>query len=91
VVWASIQTTCNTPWPGGGRRVSAHYSLADAYHFPCCEGAGTGGGEWELYGFGPKRAYSVLIRIYWGSPPTKAMKAEAATALHSLRLPAVRS
>ena len=89
-MWASIQA-CTAGWPPDHRRVSAHYSLADAYHFACCEGAPIKGGEWELYGFGPKRAYSVLIRIYWGSPPTASMEAEATRAVHALRLPDVRS
>ena len=87
VVWAIIQPSM----PGQpDRRVSAHYNLADAYHFPCCDGEGVRGGSWELYGFSPKHAYSVLIRIYWGSPPTTAMKAEATRAIHALRLPAPR-
>jgi hypothetical protein len=63
VIWASIQPP--TAWPPDHRRVSVHYSLADAYHLACCEAATLGAGEWELYGFGPKRAYSVLIRIFW--------------------------
>lgn len=85
VVWAAIEPVSG--WPAGGRRVSAHYSLADAYRFPCCEAAYIGGGEWELYGLGPSRAYSVLIRIYWGSPPTVRMKQEAVRAIHALRFP----
>jgi hypothetical protein len=89
VVWASIQSP--TAWPPDHRRVSVHYSLADAYRFACCEAAGVRGGEWELYGFGPKRAYSVLVRIYWGSRPTSVMKAEAERAIHTLRLPLARS
>jgi hypothetical protein len=88
VVWAVIQPSM----PGQpGRRVSPHLSLADAYHFPCCDGEGVRGGSWELYGFGPNHAYSVLVRIYWGSKPTKAMKAEAQRALHTLHLPRIRS
>jgi hypothetical protein len=89
VVWASIQG-CDAGWPPGHRRVSARYSLASAYRFACCEAEAIAGGEWELYGFGPKHGYSVLVRIYWGSPPTRAMKAEAARALHALRLPQAR-
>jgi len=88
VVWGAIQTG---GWPPGGRRISVDYSLADAYRFPCCEAAYIGGGEWELYGFGPRRAYSVLVRIYWGSPPTPRMRRAATRAIHALRLPAARS
>ena len=86
VVWASIQLPTEA-WPPDHRRLSVHYSLVNAYRLACCEAAGIGGGEWELYGFGPRRAYTVLVRVYWGSPPTEAMKAEAERALHTLRLP----
>ena len=44
VVWASIQPP--TAWPPDHRRVSAHYLLADAYRFACCEAAALRGGEW---------------------------------------------
>ena len=86
VVWASI-SACTAHWPPDHRRASTHLSLADAYRFACCEARDVRGGEWELYGFGPKQAYSVLVRIYWGAPPTKEMKAEATRALRSLHLP----
>jgi hypothetical protein len=89
VVWAAIQPAIG--WPPGGRRITIHSSLTDAYRFACCEAAYIDGGEWELYGFGPRRAYSVLIRIYWGSPPTRAMKRQAVRALRTLRLPQARS
>jgi hypothetical protein len=65
--------------------------LADAYKFACCEGAHVPGGEWELRGWGPKRAYTVLIRIYFGSRPSRAMKMKAQRALDRLRLPHARS
>ncbi len=44
--------------------------------------------EWELYGWGPRHRYSVLVRIYFGSTPTKTMKAQAQRTLDGLRLPA---
>jgi hypothetical protein len=89
VVWASIQPSAG--WPPDGRRTTKRYSLADSYRFACCEGEYVGGGERELYGFGPGRAYSVLVRIYFGSGPTNAMKVAAQRVLHSLRLPRPRS
>lgn len=90
IVWVSIQPPDPTGWPPTGRRLSRNYSLADAYHFRCCEAALIGGGAWELYGFGPKRAYSVIVRVYWGSPPIKARKSAAQRAIRTLRLPQVR-
>jgi hypothetical protein len=48
------------------------------------------GGSWEMYGFGPRRAYSVVVDVYWGSSPTKAMKREAQRAIATLRLPPAR-
>ena len=88
VVWATIQPKA-AGWPNH-RRFSPRLSLSDAYHFACCEAVSIGGGEWELYGFGPKRAYTVLVRVYWGSPPTRTMKAQATRALRALRLPRAR-
>ena len=71
----------------GGAATHRNLSLADAYHLPCCEAADISGGVWELYGFGPQRGYSVLIRAYWGSRPTKAMQVAAERAIRTLRLP----
>lgn len=89
IVRVSIQPPDPTGWPPPGRRLSATYSLADAYHFPCCESVGIGG-SWELYGFGPSRSYSVVVDVYWGSRPTKAMEAAAQRAIGTLRLPKAR-
>jgi hypothetical protein len=88
VVWVSIQPPLG--WPPDVRRTSKRLSLADAYRFRCCEGADVRGGEWEIYGWGPRRAYSVLVRIYFGSAPTRAVKAQAQRALDRLRLPRAR-
>lgn len=88
VVWASIQPPLL--WPPDGRRASERLSVAKAYRFECCEGARVPGGEWEVYGWGPQHAYSVLVRIYFGSAPTPTMKAQAQRALNGLRLPAGR-
>jgi hypothetical protein len=64
--------------------------LDRAQHFPCCEGEFVAGGMYELHGFGPRRAYTVYVRIYFGSRPTVASRAEAARALSRLALPAPR-
>jgi hypothetical protein len=90
IVWASIQPPAATGWPPDRRRLSRRYSLTDAYRFPCCEATAIGGGLWELYGSGPRGAYGVLVRVFWGSPPTAAMKAEAQAAIATLRLPDAR-
>jgi hypothetical protein len=89
IVRVSIQLPDPTGWPPKGRRLSRSSLLGDASRFPCCEAVGIGG-AWELYGFGPKHAYSVLVDVYWGSRPTKAMKAAAQRAISTLRLPAAR-
>jgi hypothetical protein len=88
IVRASIQPPDPTGWPPKGRRLTKSYALKDAYHFACCEAARNIGGEWELYGFGPKHAYSVIVRVYWGSKPTRAMRAAAQRAIGTMRLPA---
>ena len=88
VVWISIQPPSR--WPPDGRRTSRHLSLADAYRFRCCEGAEVPGGEWEVYGWGARRAYSVLVRVYFGSAPTPEMKAQAQRVLDRLVLPRAR-
>jgi hypothetical protein len=90
VVWASIQIADPTGWPPAGRPLSPHYSLTDASHFLCCDGEPVAGGAWELYGFGPRKAYGVLVRVYWGSTPTASMKADAQRALNALELPPAR-
>lgn len=90
LVWASIQPQIGA-WPPSKRHISARLALANAYRFPCCEAIGIGGGEWEMYGYGPHRAYTVLVRIYWGSPPTVTMKRSAQSALLHLERPQARS
>lgn len=82
VVWAVVFP----PAKQGERPI--RLDLAQARHFPCCDGVGVVGGEDELTGAGPRRAYSVIVRIYFGSPPTRARRAEAQRALVRLALPA---
>jgi hypothetical protein len=64
--------------------------LSRATHFSCCEGVPLRGGEYELHGYGPNRAYTVYVRIYFGSPPNAAMRAQAQHALNQLKVPWVR-
>jgi hypothetical protein len=61
--------------------------LDRARRYPCCDGTHVAGGEYGLAGAGPGLAYSVIVRVYFGSPPTRAMRAEAQRALDHLALP----
>jgi hypothetical protein len=82
IVWAVIYSN-----PGAGRQKPIRLALTAAKRFKCCEAAAVPGGEWELAGAGPGRAYSVIVRIYFGSRPTSAMRAQAQRALDQLHLP----
>jgi hypothetical protein len=64
--------------------------LNAAQRFPCCDGTYVAGGVYELAGAGPGAAYAVIVRVYFGSPPTRSMRAEAQRALDRLVLPAPR-
>jgi hypothetical protein len=64
--------------------------LAHATRYPCCDGTYVAGGEYGLAGSGPAAAYSVIVRVYFGSPPTQSMRAQAQRALNHLVLPAPR-
>ena len=90
IVWASIQTADPSGWPPTGRPLSPHHSLAHAYRLLCCDGEPVAGGAWELYWFGPRNAYAVLVRVYWGSAPNASMRANAQQALNALKLPLAR-
>lgn len=84
IVWAVI----SSPVESGQRPIRLAFDKAK--HFACCEAAYVAGGEWELTGSGRGRAYSVIVRIYFGSRPTGAMRAEAQRALSRLQLPPPR-
>jgi hypothetical protein len=84
IVWAVIYN----PAPAGQQPI--RLMLSAAKRFDCCEAAPVAGGEWELTGAGPGRAYSVIVRIYFGSRPTSAMRAQAQRALDQLALPSPR-
>jgi hypothetical protein len=64
--------------------------LNRARHYPCCDGTYVAGGEYGLAGAGPAAAYSVIVRVYFGSRPTRSMRARAQRALEQLELPAPR-
>jgi hypothetical protein len=87
VIWASITSPTTAGWPPDNRRLSTKLTLADSYHFACCDAVPVVGGESELYAFGPNRKYDVLVRVYWGSRATPRMKAEANEMLSRLKLP----
>jgi hypothetical protein len=70
---------------GRGRRIELHIDRATRH--PCCDGTYVAGGEYVLAGMGPEAAYSVIVRIYFGSPPTPSMRARAQRALDRLELP----
>jgi hypothetical protein len=64
--------------------------LDKAKRYPCCDGTHVAGGEYALVGAGPGRAYSVIVRVYFGSPSTRSMRAQAQRALDHLKLPSPR-
>jgi hypothetical protein len=84
VVFAAVyQSAASTE-----RRVDLRLDRARRY--PCCDGTYVAGGEYELAGTGPAAAYSVIVRVYFGSAPTRSMRAEAQRALDRLELPSPR-
>jgi hypothetical protein len=85
VVFAVIYQSART----AERRIVLRLSRARRY--PCCDGTYVAGGEYGLAGAGPAAAYSVLVRVYFGSPPTVSMRARAQGALEHLDLPSPRS
>ncbi len=64
--------------------------LDKARRYPCCDGTYVAGGEFALTGAGPGLAYSVIVRVYFGSTPTRSMRAQAQRALDQLELPSPR-
>jgi hypothetical protein len=84
IVWAVIFEPAHT----GEKEIEL--DLAEARRLPCCEGAYVAGGVWELTGSGPCRAYSIIVRVFFGSRPTRAARGAAQLALGRLRLPPAR-
>jgi hypothetical protein len=84
VVWAVIYQAASD----GQKPI--RLDLRRARHLPCCEGEYVAGGLYELTGLGPERAYSVIVRIYFGSRASRARRAKAQWALDRLQLPPPR-
>ena len=84
IVWAVIYN----PAAAGQRPIRLAFDAAK--RFACCEAVAVPGGEYELTGTGPGRAYSVIVRIYFGARPTSTMRAQAQQALNRLELPPPR-
>ena len=68
-----------------GKRIELRIDRATRHR--CCDGTYVAGGEYALTGLGPEAAYSVLVHIYFGSSPTRSMRAQAQRALDRLELP----
>jgi hypothetical protein len=73
---------------GQERRIALRLDRARRY--PCCDGTHVAGGEYGLTGTGPGGAYSVIVRVYFASPPTRSMREQAQRALDCLELPLPR-
>jgi len=84
IVWAVI---FDSGWKGEKR---IQLDMAKATRFDCCEASRVAGGEYEVSGYGPGSRYSVIVRVYFGSKPTRALRAEAQRVLDRLQLPAPR-
>jgi hypothetical protein len=83
IIWAVIYSPANDGTP-------LRLDLRKARHLACCEGEYVAGGNYELAGYGPKHSYSAIIRVYFGSRPTKATFSQAQQALDHLQVPAPR-
>jgi len=73
-----------------GRLRPIRLDLRRARHYACCEGASLAAGSYELVGLGRCRAYSMIVRIYFGSRPDGRARAQAQRALDRLELPRCR-
>ena len=85
VVFAVVYQSARNP----ERRIDLRLDRARRY--PCCDGTYVPGGEYALVGGGPGAAYSVIVRVYFGSSPTRSMREQAQRALDRLELPLPRS
>jgi hypothetical protein len=84
LVFAVVYQTAGTT----ARRIDLR--LGHATRYPCCDGTYVAGGEYALAGAGPGAAYSVIVNVYFGSPPTRSMRTQAQRALDRLQLPPAR-
>jgi hypothetical protein len=76
---------------GRGSSKRIRLRLARATRHACCDGTYVRGGMYALRGVGPAAGYSVIVRVYFGSPPTRAMRADAQSAIDHLELPRPRA
>ena len=80
IVWAVTYS------PVQDRQRPILLDFAKARRFDCCEATYVADGEYELSGSGPGHAYSMIVRIYFGSHPTSRLRALAQLALRQLQL-----
>jgi hypothetical protein len=81
IVWSVISRSATR------KQQRIRLDLGKAKRFACCDAVHIPA-EYELSGSGPQHAYSVIVRIYFGSKPDAAMRAKAQRALRRLDLPA---
>lgn len=81
IVWAVISRSASR------KQQRIRLDLGKAKRLACCDAVRIPA-EYELTGSGPRHAYSVIVRIYFGSRPDDAMRAKAQRALRRLDLPA---
>jgi hypothetical protein len=81
IVWSVIEKVASRKQP------RIRLDLSKAKRLACCDAVRIPA-EYELTGSGPDHAYSVIVRIYFGSKPDAAMLAKAQRALRRLNLPA---
>ena len=81
IVWAVIEKAASR------KQQRIRLDLHKAKRFVCCDAVRIPA-EYELTGSGPQHAYSVIVRIYFGSRPDAAMRANAQRALRRLDLAA---
>lgn len=83
IVWAVIYS------PDTQQEHAVQLDFRKAKRYACCVAALIPA-EYDLTGSGPHDAYSVIVRIYFGSQPSARSQAVAQQALSHLRLPSAR-
>lgn len=71
-----------------GKAIDLRFGRATRY--PCCDGTSVPAGVYVLAGVGPRAAYAVIVRVYFGSTPTRSMRVRAQRVLDRLELPLPR-
>lgn len=83
IVWAVIFSPLRQYEP------PIRLDFATAKRYACCEEASVPA-EYEFTGSRPHHAYSVIVRVYFGSQPDARLRAQAQLALRHLTLPTPR-